>query len=382
MTVFKTFLKILKKNLATVILYTTILVVFAGFNMQTNESSMGFVSSKPDILIVNNDKDGVITKDLVKYIEENSTSTKVKNTEEARLDALFYNDTDYIIYIPKNFSEDFMNGKLKEIEVKSGANFNSSYAEMLLNRYLNLASTYSKLTNDEKAIISMVNDTLKNDTKVNVTTKLDTDSLERAAFFYNFSSYSILACLIFIICLILSIFNHDRIRKRTIISSTNYKKINRELLFTNLGFALIIWLIYVVLSIILVGNVMFTTNGLLMILNSSIFLVVAVTLAFLLGTLINNKDAINGVMNVVALGSSFLCGVFVPMNYLPDFVVNIARVIPTYYFVKSNEIIKELEEISFNTLTPVFINMLVLIGFSIMFVVLTNVITNKKRKIG
>ena len=382
MTVFKTFLKILKKNLATVILYTSILVVFAGFNMQTNETSMGFVSSKPDILIVNNDKDGIITKDLVKYLNENSTSTKIKDTEEARLDALFYNDTDYIIYIPKNFSEDFMNGNLKEIEVKSGGNFNSSYAEMLLNRYLNLASTYKKAISDEKVLVKMINDTLKDNTEVNVTTKLDTDSLERAAFFYNFSSYSILACLIFIICLILSIFNHERIRKRTIISGTNYKKINRELLFTNLGFSFIIWLIYVVLSIILVGNVMFTANGLLIILNSLIFLVVATTLAFFLGTLINNKDAINGVMNVVALGSSFLCGVFVPMDYLPDFVVNIAKVVPTYYFVKSNEIIKELEEINFNTLTPVFINMLVLVGFSIAFVILTNIVTNRKRKIG
>ena len=382
MTVYKTFLKILKKNLATVILYTSILVIFAGFNMQTNESSMGFVSSKPDILIVNNDKDGAITKDLVKYLKKNSTSNKIKDTEEARLDALFYNDTDYIIYIPKGFSEDFMNGNLKEIEVKSGGNFNSAYAEMLLNRYLNLASTYKKITNDEKAIISMINNTLKTDTEVNVTTKLDTDSLERAAFFYNFSSYSILACLIFIICLILSIFNNEKIRKRNIISSTNYKKINRELLFANLGFSLIIWLIYILLSIILVGSVMFTANGLLIILNSLIFLVLATTLAFFLGTLINNKDAINGIMNVVALGSSFLCGVFVPMEYLPDFVVSIAKIIPTYYFVKSNEIIKTLEEINFTTLTPVFINMVVLVGFSIVFIILTNVVTNKRRKIG
>ena len=61
---------------------------------------------------------------------------------------------------------------------------------------------------------------------------------------------------------------------------------------------------------------------------------------------------------------------------------SIAKIIPTYYFVKSNEIIKTLEEINFTTLTPVFINMVVLVGFSILFIILTNVVTNKRRKIG
>ena len=31
-----------------------------------------------------------------------------------------------------------------------------------------------------------------------------------------------------------------------------------------------------------------------------------------------NKNAINGIINVVALGSSFLCGTFVPVEFLPN----------------------------------------------------------------
>ena len=44
MIVFKTILKILNKLKGLIILYTIILLVFAGFNMQTNETNTNFVS--------------------------------------------------------------------------------------------------------------------------------------------------------------------------------------------------------------------------------------------------------------------------------------------------------------------------------------------------
>ena len=105
MTVFKTFLKVLNKCKMPVILFTVILIFFAAFNMQTNEMSTSFVSSKPDILIINNDEEIGVTKNLIEYIKNNSNIIEVENTEEARNDALFYRDLNYIIYIPENYRE-------------------------------------------------------------------------------------------------------------------------------------------------------------------------------------------------------------------------------------------------------------------------------------
>ena len=56
MIVFKTFLKILKKNIFVVIVYTVFLILFGVFNMQTSEQSLSFAANKPDILIINNDE--------------------------------------------------------------------------------------------------------------------------------------------------------------------------------------------------------------------------------------------------------------------------------------------------------------------------------------
>ncbi len=381
MIVFKTFLKVLRKNLPIVILYTTILLVFGISNMSTSENNMNFVASKPNIYIVNNDKSDGITKNLIDYISNNTNVINIENNEEKINDALFYRDVNYVIYIPKNYNNDFMAGKNPEIKIKSLNDYGANLTEMLLERYIQVAGIYRKSIIDENELILKINDTLKNDVKVNITSKLDTNSLDKASYYYSFASYSILACLILVICLILSSFNEEKIRKRTIISSTNYKKHNRILLLANFCYAFILWSLYVIVSFILVGKIMFSSYGLLYMLNSFIFTICATTIALLVGSLITNKGAINGIVNVIALGSSFLCGAFVPMELLPDSILKIAHILPTYYFIKTNEILKTLEIVEFNSLKPIFLNMLIIICFSIIFIILSNIVSKKKRKI-
>lgn len=382
MTVFKTFLKILNKNKFIVILYTVFLIAFGGFNMQTSENNTNFVASKPNIMIVNKDENKGITKDLVKYIEENSKIVNLKNSEDAINDGLFYRDVNYVIYIPKNYNRDFMDGKNPKIDIKSTGDYKSSYAEMLLSRYIKVANIYKKSINNKDELISKINETLSKKSKVEIISKLDTNGLTKATFYYNFASYSMLACLIYVICLVLSSFKNIKIQKRTIISSTNYKKINRQLLLSNCLFSIILWLLYVILSFILIKDVLFSNQGIIYLLNSLLFTICATTIAIFIGNLVSNKNAISGIVNVVALGSSFLCGAFVPMEWLPDGVLKIAHILPSYYYVSSNEALKKLEIFNFDTMQPILLNMLILIVYSILFIVLTNVVSKRKQKIG
>lgn len=382
MTVFRTFLKVLNKCKVPIIMYTAMLIFFGGFNMQTSENSTNFVASKPDILIINQDKEEGITKNLINYIEENSKIIEIKNDEEAINDALFYRDVNYIIYIPENYRQDFLDGKNPEIKIKSTGDYQASLAEMMLERYIKVANTYQKNLNSEQEIINKINETLSKETEVQITSKLDTNNLKKATFYYNFTNYSILAGCVYVICLILSSFKEEKIAKRTIISSMNYKKYNRHLLLSNSLFAIVLWIFYVLLSFILVGNVMFTEHGLIYIANSFVFTICAVTIAILIGNLVDNKNAINGIVNVVALGSSFLCGAFVPMEWLPDSVLKIAHILPSYYFISSNEMITGLEVVNFEAMRPILFNMGIILIFTIVFVLINNIVSKNKRKIG
>lgn len=253
---------------------------------------------------------------------------------------------------------------------------------MMLERYVKLANTYGESIKSEEELINKINDTISNQTEVEITSKLDTDNLAKAAFYYNFANYSILAGAVYVICLILSSFKEEKINKRTIISSMNYKKFNRKLLVCNSLFAIVMWLLYVILSFILIGDIMFTMHGLIYIINSFIFTICALTIAFFIGNLIINKNAINGIVNVVGLGSSFLCGAFVPMEWLPDAVLKIAHILPSYYYISNNEMLKEVETFNFETLKPILTNMGIVLIFALGFVIATNIISKRKRKIG
>jgi len=378
MIVFKTFLKILNKNKGLVIFYTLLLVGISYFNMQNNETSLTFEQVKPDVFIVDND-DSSLSHNLVTYLKDNMNVIKDLNTEEKINDAIFYRDINYYIEIPKNYFEDLLNNQDKGIIVKTTNDYQARFAEKILDRYIRLVSFYKDKTENNEELINLVNNNLKNQVEVQLTTKLDTTSLTKMATYFNFSNYSIIASLVFIITLILNVFNDKKISNRITVSSMNYKYHNRLLLYSNLLLSLFLFIIYVLFSFFIVGSGMFSINGLICILNMFLFIICSTTFAILLGNLINNKNAIGGVINVIALGTSFLCGSFVPMSYLPDTVIKIGQIFPSYYYIKTNEISSTLEEVNIDTLKPIITNSIIILLFTIFFIILTNIVIKRKR---
>jgi len=377
MIVFKTTLKIVKKYKFTILLYTMLLVLFTSLNFTTSDTKTNFVVEKPDVFIINKDENIGMTKNLITYLTE---KCNIKEIEEDKIDdALFYKDVNYVIYIPKNYHYDFLNGNKPKLEIKKASDYMASLAELILNKYLKVANILVEEVKEEEKLISMINETLKENTKTIITSTIDTTSLSKATFYYNFLNYSILAGCVYVLCLILSSFKEKNIKKRTTISSMNYKEFNNKLLMSTGLIAIVMWLFYVLISFLLVGKIMFTYNGLLYIINSLIFSICALSIAFLIGNLINNKNAINGIINVVALGTSFTCGAFVPINYLPEYLLKIAHILPSYWYIKTNETISVLEEYTLESLKPILFNMLILLLFIILFVIITNIVTKKKR---
>ena len=117
-------------------------------------------------------------------------------------------------------------------------------------------------------------------------------------------------------------------------------------------------------------------------LNTFIFTFCSLTIALFISSLVNNKNAISGIVNVVALSSAFLCGAFVPTKYLPESVLNIAHILPSYWYINSNDLLRTIETINIDSLTPILANSLVMIGFSILFIILKNVVSKRKQKVG
>lgn len=377
MTIFKTYWKIVKKNIGIIILYTVMLLVFGTMNLKANKNSFEFISSKPDIIIVNNSS-GIITDNLISYLK---TNANVKNiTDENDIDdAVFFRDANYVIYIPKEFENKIENGKEFNIDIKTNNSYDSYIASELLNRYLDVFSKYMNLYNDKILAIQKLDNTLNKKASVVIESKTNLNS--KTSLFYNFSSYSIMAIVIYIICLVLSSFNDEKISKRTSVSGMNYKTFNNYLYISSFSFTFIIFIVYLILSFLILKSSILNINGILYSLNMFIFFIVSFTMAILISNLVKSKGAISGVVNVISLGSAFLCGAFIPVKYMPSFALKIAHIFPTFYFIDNNEYIASIQNFDKASYDFVLKNFIIMTVFIIFFLILNTLVTRLKRKV-
>jgi len=84
---------------------------------------------------------------------------------------------------------------------------------------------------------------------------------------------------------------------------------NIQMMLGNVSFAILIWLIMKIPSLVMYGDYMFTKKGLLFLLNSFIFTLPALSISFLIANIVKSKNAISAAANVVSLGTCFIKGI-------------------------------------------------------------------------
>ncbi len=380
MIVFNNYFKIVKRYIPTIIMFTTILCFFSVLATSNFEGSADFEEIKPNLAIINNDSDSTITSNFVAYIEANSTIVNLKTDDDSLKDALFFRKVDEIITIPLNFGEELIQGHKPKIDtMKVPDSTSSMYTEMLLNRYLNQVNIYLEAGFSEEEISRSLRKDLKETTNIKLLSS-DSEEITKLNFFYNFTNYTILAVIIFIISTVMGSFMDRNLNRRNVMGTLSHRKLNFQLLLGNSAIALGIWLLYASIALIIYPNAMLSSHGLLYLITSLIFSLVALSIGFLIGITIRNKEAQSGITNVIALGSSFICGAFVPQEFLGSFVLTIAKVFPSYWYISANNNISLLTNFNFHNLSQIMINWGIMLLFIVLFFIITNIISKKKRR--
>ena len=379
MIVFKTILKILNKLKGLIILYTIMLISVTLVN-QTSGNVDSFEEVKPSVIIVNNDKSkNGVTNHFIKYLENHMEVKDIDIGNEEKIDdALFYRDVSLVVYIPDGFGDDLLDSKDVSVEYKISGDKGSSYGKMLVQNYFDSFNVYNNYYDGDE-LFDRLDNALNVDVNVEVKSKVDTNSLSRMARFFNFLNYAILAGCVYSISMILASLKSENVRKRTIVSSYDYKKYNRIVLEACSIVIIGMWILYMILALIIFKDLFISMNGLWYVINSFVFSLCSLCIGFLIGNITQNKGAISGIVNVVSLGSSFLCGCFVPFEFMPDYVIKIAHIFPTYYFVINNEALKVMDNFSLSSVSPLIFNMGIVLIFGFCFVVITNYVSKKKQ---
>ena len=391
MIVFKTFWRIMKRYWWIVFIYVAILTSLSVINLKTAPVT-DFVDTKPEITIVSQDSSDLATKPFTKnFLDYLSKNTKIINLKESETtDALFYQKISMILYLPEDLESKILSGQKVTLNYRTSGNYTAELSKNLIKRYFELQRTEileSKNSSKEQSnipsedsekIISNLNQRLDQSPTVRLASKNATN-LSKIAAFFNFASYTIIAIILYVTCFINASFNKSSVKKRTMVSSLHLKKYNFSLLLANSIFAFSVFALLTTLSFFVLGNIVLTPFFIFEILNILLYTLAALTLAELVSTFNLSRDAVSGVVNLLSLAPAFLSGAFVPTYFLPSFVLTIAHIFPTYWFIDTNNKITTMTEFNFNSFLTILPNLLILVLFSIIFIVANLVLSKKKR---
>ena len=366
MNIFKYNNKIVINHKFSVLLYTIIFLSISIFFLNSNSSNTDAdYSEVKNNIYIEDRSNSQISKALVDYIGKREKI--VSDLDKENLDdELFYRTIDAIITIPVNFEN------TKEIVYKSSPQSMYSFlVKQRVNEFIDKLDKYSKNGYSLDEAIKYANIDLDKTIKVEKINDIKQASGDESnsRFYFNFVSYPLLSQILIVVTLVMSSYYKETVSKKQRISLVSEKRTNLILTLGHLVFGIIFWILYLLICIVLVKDFEFNQTFILAALNSFVFMISAVTLSMLVGKLFQDSNSLSVVINVLVLGSSFLSGVFVPMEFLGESTLKLARIFPNYYYVLNNSLIDQGKKLS--ELMP---NILILLGFSLVFVVLTNVV--------
>lgn len=385
MQVYRAYFKVILKNLPQLMIYVVVFISLAVTlaSINTKPVNIGFTETKVNIVFINHDTNSKLIEGLKNYLSQNANIVNIEDDTQKLQDALFFREVEYIVRVPKGFTDGLLGGKTIKLEKTTVTGSTSEiYLDNIINKYLSTAKTYiSNIENlSEEQLLSYIDNDLTQKTEVKLNNSLEEISKnEKRSYYFNYMSYALLSVLILGVCSVMIVFNNTDLKKRNLCSPIKLRNMNLQIILGNLSFAIFAWLAMIFTSFIMYGSYMFTTKGLLFLLNSLVFTIAALSISYLIGNVIKSKNAMSAAANVISLGSCFISGVFVPQALLGKTVLKIATFTPSYWYVKSNNSIANIVNFNMESLTPVFLNMLIIIGFAAAMISVTLVVIKQKR---
>lgn len=380
MTTYKAILEILKKKKGSLLLGVIIMGVITFFYAgQLTQDAEELTGAK--IAILSKD-DSAIEKEFVDYLGKQHTIVKLKDTSQKRLDdALYFGEVEYILEIPKDFSEKLAKGEQVKLASKTRpATFSKSLVDTTVNSYINTYLTYQKQMPQESqtALLNKTKSTLSKDAEVHFDTTYHKKKKQNVTGqIYNLLAYGMFMSIFSGYAAVNLAFNREEIRRRNSCSPISRRKLSRKISIGNL--------IYSVFCLILfLAFVVFITQGSLdhvtgyFALNTVAFFIAVISFSVMITSIMQNEDAITGINNIFIMGSCFVGGVFVPSQFLPDMVNKVAAFTPTYWFAQNNELIGKTMNFNQHFLDKFLFNSGVLLAFAAAFWVIHMITMREK----
>ena len=384
MPVFRVCLRILQKNLPVISIYFVIFIAISivmTVVMGPAETG-GFSREKIDLAFFAGEETPLVAG-LRKALAAQVNFVPLTDETEKLQEALFYRKVHYILRVPDGFTASFLRAgplPLQKTSVPDSAS--AVYIDLRIDRYLEIlrlyVNTLPELELQEQVAFAL--DDLSLETVVMLAApEREPGAGGRLQFYFNFLAYTILFVIILGMSSVFLTFNGLDLKRRNLCSPLGARAISLQCYLACAAFALASWLLLVLISLLFGFREIAGPAAWFYILNALVFAACAAGLAYLIGNLTRNGEVVNAAANIVALGSSFLGGVFVPQELLGENVLKIASFTPTYWYVRANAAVAALTDFNLQTLADYFAALAVQTGFALAFVIVALVAVKRRQ---
>ncbi len=356
MQLFKAFCKIGKRRITTIGIYfviyaviTIILSVTAKDNLNVN-----FQSKELSVCVIDEDNSKA-SKALTSYLGSIHHLVDLENDPEVLQEHLYYRDINYVLTISKGFEEKLLAGEKEGFvtNVKVPGSSAGYFADQQVTEYIQALQLYLTGGFSIDEAIEKVSASFANAGEVEavVFEKETAEGRKEVFYFYQYLPYIFILLLFAGLAPIIMIFQEKDMQNRINCSAQKLLSRNLELALGCGAYSIGMWFLFMILGTLVYRGSMFTGNALYAMLNSFVFLLISIAMTLFLSCFdlgVNVMNVVNIVANLFGLGMSFLGGVFVPQNMLSDKVLAFSRFLPTYWYVRANNMLAGFSSESFD----------------------------------
>ncbi len=342
MQVFKLFLKIVRANIPSSMIYVIVFFALIIPLSKLGAEQTTFEEKSIKVCIFDEDQTEA-SQELINFIGQKNEIKHLDNDRDKILDALYYMSVDYTFTINKGYEKHLSDLNDDSPYFQTYAmhqSYQVAMMEQLLNEYVQTVRAYVAAGNDTSAAIEKAEKAVSVDADVtyeNFSTSGNStgEYTVRESFFFRYLPYIFISVLINLLCPIMIAFNKKDQRYRINCSCIKQSRLTGQL-FMGCGVILIgLWLAFTVACAVLNG--MYTGIAWLAVLNSFLFAAIAALIALLVSSFNPSETVVSLITQLIGIGMSFMCGVFVPQSLLGDGVLTAAKFLPAYWYERVND---------------------------------------------
>lgn len=348
MQILKAFFKVAFSLRGSIIMYVS---MFIGIGVLVTNlipaSQVSFEQTKLNVVVFDEDN-STESRALYDYIAANHNIKEMENDPEKLWDNLYYHNAEYILTINKGYGEKIKSGDTADLFTYSvdPQSYQCEYLNMQLRQYvstldifLKSGMDFAKAEEETTAVLSNGVEVTMHDFSNSSEASMETGFIA----FLRYLAYILPSIMITVLARVIIILKGDLLKNRTLCAPIAPIKYNGQIIAGSMIFCTAIWIFTMLIVFIISGFPSISTGLLLAFLNSFVFMLISAGIGVLVSMCFsNNSFAIDMIANIVVLGMSFLCGVFVDQSLLGEDVLRVAQFLPSYWYVRAVDNIAQL----------------------------------------